>query len=83
MSGPQRNCLACGQIDDHPRCQVVLEDGSSAYWHMDCHARVTGCQACTDTIESAGELKGDDLRSHIVANDPAGVAQAARVTTEG
>jgi flavoprotein len=82
MAHPIRNCLACGQVDDHPRDHVVLPDGSSAYWHMDCHARATGCQPCQDVLDHAGVKQGDELRSHIVANDPAGAAKAARASSE-
>jgi hypothetical protein len=78
---PVRDCLACGQKDDHPRDHVVLPDGSSAYWHMDCHARMTGCQTCQDTVDTAEGKTGDELRDHIVANDPAAAAKANRAST--
>jgi hypothetical protein len=64
-----RNCLGCGQQDDHPR--HVTDTGD---WHLDCHARSgQGCELCEAATDSHdGELKGDDLRAHLVENDPAG-----------
>lgn len=69
-----RTCFVCGQADDHPMHHSVLPDGSSAYAHMDCHARQDPpcgpCKAVTDS--HGGTLTGNELRQHIVANDPAG-----------
>lgn len=67
----ERNCIGCGQVDDHPR---HLTD--SGDWHNDCHARsALGCPRCAAVVESAGGLQGDELRAHIEANDPAGKVQ--------
>lgn len=67
MSNPVRPCLGCGQSDDHPRHQVVLPpDMTSVYWHMDCHAQVTGCEICKPVVQSAQGKTGDDFRKHIM-----------------
>lgn len=67
MSNPVRNCLACGARDDHPRCQTVLPDGSSAFFHHDCHALMDPpCPSCAWLVQHKGDLKGDDWRSHVI-----------------
>lgn len=67
MSNPVRNCVACGQVDDHPRCQTVLPDGSSLYFHHDCHALLDPpCPSCTWLVQHKGGLKGEDWRSHVI-----------------
>lgn len=67
-----RNCIGCGQEDDHPRHIVVNVDGSESPWHHDCHARSTG-NAVSKAIADSG-LTGDELRQHIVENDPGAAA---------
>lgn len=63
-----RNCIACGQKDDHPRHVTDFGD-----WHLDCHARSReGCELCEAATDSHDGLTGDELRSHLVENDPAG-----------
>ena len=74
-----RNCIGCGQVDDHPRHVVGLPDGSDVPWHHDCHARATGCEVCAAVAESG--FTGDELRAHITDNDPG--AKAARARNEG
>lgn len=67
MTAPVRSCLACGQTDDHPRHMVVLSDGSEAFWHMDCHSRISPpCSVCAEVISGADGVTGDALRSHIL-----------------
>lgn len=67
----ERNCLGCGQVDDHPRHVIALSDGSDACWHNDCHARSSvRCAICQAVVDSAGDLKGDELRAHLLDNDP-------------
>jgi len=61
-------CIGCGQTDSHPKHQVGLVDGSTAYWHNDCHATVTGCQVCAANASQG--LKGDELLNHIQENRP-------------
>src|SRR4051794_4258888 len=70
MTHPTRNCMGCGQHDDHPRHQEVLPDGSSAFWHFDCRYQTNGDPTAGAVAESG--LKGEELRQHILANDPAG-----------
>lgn len=74
-----RNCLGCGQVDDHPR-HVIDVGGTNTYWHHDCHHRATGCEVCGAV--SAEGLTGDALREHIQTNDPgaAVVQQSAEAT---
>jgi hypothetical protein len=68
-----RNCVACGQVDDHPRHVVVLADGSDAPYHHDCHSRLNPpCAICQVIAQSAQGVTGDALREHIVNNDPGG-----------
>lgn len=67
MSNPVRNCVVCGQRDDHPRCQVILPDGSSAYHHHDCGALLEpACAPCEWLAQHKGDLKGDDWRAHVL-----------------
>lgn len=67
MSNPVRGCFVCGQRDDHPRCQTVHPDGSSALAHHDCHAQLDPpCPSCEWLVQHKGALKGDDWRSHVV-----------------
>lgn len=67
MSNPVRNCVVCGQRDDHPRCQTILPDGASAYHHHDCGALIEpACPSCEWLAQHKGALKGDDWRSHVV-----------------
>jgi hypothetical protein len=71
---PVRVCVACTQSDDHPRHQVGLPDGSSAYFHFDCHS-LLGCEHCTDQLEGVGGVegnpKGQALRDHLWTTGPA------------
>lgn len=63
-------CIGCGQTDDHPKHQVGLQDGSTATWHMDCHARATDCAVCDANVAEKGDIKGADFRAHIQENRP-------------
>lgn len=65
MSGQLRNCLGCGQTDDHPRHVIHLGETEAA-WHMDCHARTNPpCEVCADQIREAEGLTGHALRDHL------------------
>lgn len=66
----QRTCLGCQQTDDHPKDQVVLADGNSVFWHMDCHAIATGCKSCAAYKDGASHLVGDEFRAHIKGLSP-------------
>lgn len=82
-ANPYDTCLGCGQHDDHPKHHGFVGDGTWIAWHNDCHSRATGCPECTAVVESAGEIKGDELRAHMVANNPAGVVNADATSEEG
>lgn len=74
-----RNCLGCGQIDDHPRHVIHLGD-TEANWHMDCHSRANPpCETCAAQIINANGATGDDLRAHLTATPPAAVPTALTV----
>ena len=62
-----RNCVGCGQVDDHPR-HVDPNGPDTGDWHHDCHFRATGCEVC-EAVSAEG-LTGDELREHIRNNDP-------------
>lgn len=67
-STPMRNCLACGQVDDHPRDVVVLPGDSVAYLHHDCHAALDPpCKSCAWLVAHKGDLVGGDWRDQIEA----------------
>ncbi|MEV8610310.1 hypothetical protein AB0383_20685 [Amycolatopsis sp. NPDC051373] len=62
----QRNCVGCGQVDDHPRDVVALADGSTAYYHHDCHARLDPpCESCAWLVQHKGDLVGHEWRTQI------------------
>jgi hypothetical protein len=71
-----RNCIGCGQVDDHPRHIITLPDGTDMPWHHDCHARATGDPVSVAVAEAG--LTGDELRRHIEENNPGGEAARAR-----
>lgn len=85
-----RNCIGCGQVDDHPR-HVIDVGGENVYWHHDCHALTTG-DPVSAAVAEAG-LKGDELRAHIEENNPGREAaerrnhqaavDAGQITAEG
>lgn len=63
---PVRNCLACGQLDDHPRHVHTLPDHSDVTTHMDCHARSNPpCETCLAQTETADGVTGDEFRDHL------------------
>lgn len=64
MARSIRPCLACGQHDDGARDQVALADGSSVYFHLDCHAQ-TGCEECQAVLDDPAELalRADAVRA--------------------
>lgn len=69
---PVRNCLGCGQVDDHPRHRVRLPRDQYVEWHMDCHSRSPdGCETCEATVAAAEERQGHELRMFIQDNAPA------------
>ena len=77
---PQRPCIGCGQYDDAPRHEIVLGDGSSVLWHLDCHTlSSSGCESCQATVDSAAGKQNDELREHIVS----GGADAAVAAVTG
>lgn len=78
-----RPCIGCGQHDDGPRHQVALPDGSSVFWHLDCHVLSSvDCLECAATVESAQGKQNDDLRAHITSGG-AEAAVAAATGQEG
>ena len=65
-----RNCLGCGQLDDHPRHVIHLGD-TEVCFHMDCHARANPpCEVCAAQIAEAGGITGHELRTHLTALPP-------------
>lgn len=75
-ANPIDTCIGCGQTDDHPKHHSFVGDGTWVAWHNDCHSRAANCPHCSAVVESAGEVKGDELRAHIEANNPAGAVGA-------
>lgn len=77
----QTTCLGCGQTDDHPKCNTILNDGqhSAMHFHMDCHAAVTPpCPVCSAVMAAGGAGKtGATLLAHITA-EPTSTTQEAR-----
>jgi hypothetical protein len=45
---PLRGCANCGQVDDHPRCSVLMSADPAIWadWHNDCHFNVMGPMTC-------------------------------------
>lgn len=82
VANPAKTCLGCGQTDDHPKHVHVQPDHSETAWHMDCHARANPpCEPCTMQIKDSpgvGAAHAEELRAHIVANDPYGAHVAAQ-----
>lgn len=67
VAAPSRPCLGCGQTDNHPKHQAVQPDGSSAYWHLDCHSLVDPpCESCSWQVADAKGAKGTVLQQHII-----------------
>jgi hypothetical protein len=69
-SRPMRPCLGCGGEDQGPRDQVGLSDGSTAYWHLDCHVMLRNCPVCEAILDTTpggfgDHLKNEDLVDHI------------------
>jgi hypothetical protein len=67
----QRNCIACGQVDDHPRHVIQVDPNSTIAFHMDCHAR-SGCEVCASQLQACeattdNPVVGDELRARLVA----------------
>lgn len=66
MQNLMRPCIACGQVDDHPRHTVVIPPNQDEIrWHMDCHLMVTGCELCAAALAGADGVIGDELRAHL------------------
>lgn len=63
---PQRSCVVCGQVDDHPRCLVEDGTGADLLYHKDCHRNAFGEMPCHAVLDDS--LKGDALRAYIVKN---------------
>ncbi len=62
-------CLGCGQRDDHPKHQVVINaEHESVHWHMDCHSRVDPpCELCAAQTATAEDKIGAELREHLLS----------------
>lgn len=43
---PVRECVACGQHDNHPRCQVQVTQTDWVGYHPDCHQHAVGDADC-------------------------------------
>jgi hypothetical protein len=71
---PIRDCVGCGQTDDHPRHVHALPDGSTANFHMDCCAIIRRCEVCKAQLDGVGGVegnpKGQSLRDHLVTTGP-------------
>jgi hypothetical protein len=61
-------CLGCGQRDDHPKHQIVINaEHESVHWHMDCHSRVDpACELCAAQTATAEDKIGAELREHLL-----------------
>lgn len=69
VSLPQRSCVVCGQVDDHPRCVVDDGTGADLLYHKDCHRNAFGDMPCHAVLNAGGDgLTGDALRAHIIKN---------------
>lgn len=60
-------CPGCGMNDDHPRHTLVLENGTQASWHTDCHAP-RGCPICLIKRDGAEGLTGQEYREFLAEN---------------
>lgn len=66
-AAPLRTCMGCAQTDDHPKHHAVQRDGSSAYWHLDCHARLDPpCDVCARQTAGSKGATGSDMQAHII-----------------
>jgi hypothetical protein len=74
-----RPCDVCGQVDDHPRHIVHVEEKHpitgqdlSLMRHMDCCAQA-GCPdgSCDVIVDHAKGKQGEQLRAHVVKNGDA------------
>lgn len=65
-----RMCIACTQKDDHPRHIIDLGNNSEAMMHLDCCVMVRDCAVCKTQLADAGDVKGDQLREHLVSLPP-------------
>lgn len=63
-----RACLACEQVDDHPKHVVSLRDGSDAAFHMDCHA-LMDCAVCKQQTTNQGDARGDEFRAILTGQE--------------
>lgn len=73
---PVRPCVACGQHDDHPRDQVDLGGGETAYYHIDCHA-LMGCESCKWQADAAAGATGQGMLDAIISLHEQASEQAA------
>jgi len=65
-----RNCVACGQRDDHPRHVVVVSPTEDANFHLDCHAAMDPpCESCAHQTRNQGKARGDDFREILTTQD--------------
>lgn len=65
MARRMRTCIACGQTDDGPKHVVAVDPVNDVNWHFDCHATVTGCEPCVETVKAAKGKKDLDLVEHL------------------
>lgn len=52
---PSRPCVGCGKVDKAPRDQVALQDGNTAFYHMDCHVLIADCQVCKKALAAVAD----------------------------
>jgi hypothetical protein len=69
-----RKCIACEKEDTAPKHVMAIADGTNGgadvFWHMDCHATATGCEACATVVEESGGAKDDALVEHLTGEAP-------------
>lgn len=65
---PVRDCVACGQRDDHPRCQVQVTDTDWVLYHPDCHQHVAGDAVCHPQC-AGGNTPGPGLKMLVAITD--------------
>ena len=68
-----RNCIGCGQVDDHPRHVIAASPTEDVCWHMDCHTRADPpCGACVHQTRNQGAARGDAFREILTTQDQEG-----------
>lgn len=59
-----QSCDACGQVDDHPRVHIGLDDGRIVSYHFDCAAAM-GNEHAAEVMAASGNAQGEKLLAHI------------------